>query len=83
LESHTHGSKAGRIDRIGTDFDELWIYNMFPDEGLDKLLGLVENLSRKIDDINQTGFLDSSILGETVNPAILIHCAVSMKKMAR
>lgn len=60
--------RAGRIDRIGTKFDTLWIYNMFPDEGLEKLLGLVESLSRKIDDINQTGFLDSSILGETVNP---------------
>ncbi len=60
--------RAGRIDRIGTDFETLWIYNMFPDEGLEKLLGLVESLSRKIDDINQTGFLDSSILGETVNP---------------
>jgi hypothetical protein len=41
---------------------------MFPDEGLEKLLGLVESLSRKIEGINQTGFLDSSILGETVNP---------------
>ncbi|MBW2148823.1 MAG: helicase [Deltaproteobacteria bacterium] len=60
--------RAGRIDRIGTDFDTLWICNMFPDEGLEKLLGLVESLSRKIDGINQTGFLDSSILGETVNP---------------
>jgi hypothetical protein len=60
--------RAGRIDRIGTDFDTLWIYNMFPDKGLEKLLGLVESLSRKIDDINKTGFLDSSILGETVNP---------------
>ena len=60
--------RAGRIDRIGTEFDTLWIYNMFPDEGLEKLLGLVESLARKIDDINQTGFLDSSILGEAVNP---------------
>ena len=60
--------RAGRIDRLGTEFDTLWIYNMFPDEGLEKLLGLVESLSRKIDGINQTGFLDSSILGETVNP---------------
>ncbi|MFX0204366.1 MAG: helicase-related protein [Candidatus Hodarchaeota archaeon] len=60
--------RAGRIDRIGTEFDTLWIYNMFPDEGLEKLLGLVESLSRKIDGINLTGFLDSSILGETVNP---------------
>jgi len=34
--------RAGRIDRIGTDFDTLWIRNMFPDEGLERLLRLVE-----------------------------------------
>jgi hypothetical protein len=60
--------RAGRIDRIGTDFETLWIYNMFPDEGLERLLGLVESLSRKIADIDQAGFLDASVLGETVHP---------------
>ena len=24
--------RAGRIDRIGTNFDVLWVYNMFPDK---------------------------------------------------
>lgn len=60
--------RAGRIDRIGTDFDVLWIYNLFPDEGLERLLRLVENLSRKIADIDRAGFLDASVLGETVHP---------------
>jgi superfamily II DNA/RNA helicase len=60
--------RAGRIDRIGTDFNELWIYNMFPDEGLERLLRLVESLSEKIAAIDATGFLDASILGETVHP---------------
>jgi superfamily II DNA or RNA helicase len=60
--------RAGRIDRIGADFDTLWIYNMFPDEGLERLLRLVESLSEKIAAIDATGFLDASILGETVHP---------------
>lgn len=60
--------RAGRIDRIGTDFDILWIYNMFPDKGLERLLGLVESLSLKIADIDRAGFLDASVLGETVHP---------------
>jgi superfamily II DNA/RNA helicase len=60
--------RAGRIDRIGTDFSTLWIYNMFPDAGLERLLGLVESLSRKISDIDRAGFLDASVLGETVHP---------------
>jgi superfamily II DNA or RNA helicase len=60
--------RAGRIDRIGTNYDTLWIYNMFPDAGLERLLGLVESLSRKISDIDKAGFLDASVLGETVHP---------------
>jgi len=60
--------RAGRIDRIGTDFDVLWICNMFPDAGLERLLKLVESLSRKIADIDRAGFLDASVLGEVVHP---------------
>ncbi|MFL5624625.1 MAG: helicase-related protein, partial [Ktedonobacteraceae bacterium] len=60
--------RAGRIDRIGTSFDTLWVLNMFPDDGLEKLLGLVESLSRKIADIDRSGLLDASILGEIVHP---------------
>ncbi len=60
--------RAGRIDRIGTTFETLWVMNMFPDEGLEKLLGLVESLSQKIASIDRSGFLDASILGEVVHP---------------
>ncbi len=60
--------RAGRIDRIGTEFETLWIYNMFPDQGLERLLGIVQSLSSKIADIDRAGFLDASVLGETVHP---------------
>ena len=60
--------RAGRIDRIGTDFDVLWIYNMFPDRGLERLLNLVDSLARKIADIDRLGMLDASVLGEEVHP---------------
>ncbi|MGH7827548.1 MAG: helicase-related protein, partial [Candidatus Binatia bacterium] len=60
--------RAGRIDRIGTDFQTLWIYNVFPDQGLERLLGLVQSLNLKIADIDRAGFLDASVLGETVHP---------------
>ena len=60
--------RAGRIDRIGTEFDTLFIRNMFPDKGLERLLRLVESLERKISDIDRAGFLDASVLGETVHP---------------
>ncbi|MEO6889361.1 MAG: helicase-related protein [Ktedonobacteraceae bacterium] len=60
--------RAGRIDRIGTSFDTLWVMNMFPDDGLERLLGLVESLSQKIAAIDRSGLLDVSILGEAVHP---------------
>ncbi len=60
--------RAGRVDRIGSDFDILWLYNMFPDAGLERLLRLVERLSLRISSIDQAGFLDASVLGETVHP---------------
>jgi hypothetical protein len=60
--------RAGRIDRIGTEFETLWIYNMFPDHGLERLLGIVQSLSLKIADIDRAGFLDASVLGEAVHP---------------
>ncbi len=60
--------RAGRIDRLGSAFPELSIYNMFPERALEELLGLVRSLTAKIDVINQTGFLDASVLGEVVTP---------------
>lgn len=60
--------RAGRIDRIGSEFDVLWVNNMFPDEGLERLLRLVESLSQRIEGIDALGLLDSSVLGETVHP---------------
>ena len=60
--------RAGRIDRLGSTYDRLAIYNMFPERALEELLGLVRSLTAKIDIINQTGFLDASILGEVVTP---------------
>jgi hypothetical protein len=41
---------------------------MFPDEGLERLLRLVERLMVRIDQIDRAGFLDASVLGETVHP---------------
>ena len=60
--------RAGRIDRIGSEFDLLWVYNFYPEYELDRLLGLVESLNRKISTIDQAGLLDVSVLGEMVHP---------------
>lgn len=59
--------RAGRIDRLGTEFDTLHIFNCFPQTGLESLLRLVERLQDRIRDIDRTVGLDASILGEIVS----------------
>ncbi|MCK4792953.1 MAG: hypothetical protein KAV87_54995, partial [Desulfobacteraceae bacterium] len=60
--------RAGRIDRLGTPFDILDIYNFFPEQGLEKLLNLVKSLQQKLTQINENIGLDSSVMGEVADP---------------
>jgi len=62
--------RAGRIDRIGSPFDKIFIYNFYPEKELESLLELVKILQRKIEMINDTIGLDASVLGETINPKV-------------
>lgn len=62
--------RAGRIDRIGSLYDEIFIYNFFPEEELEDLLRLVEILQNKIKDIDNSIGLDATVLGEQVNPKV-------------
>ena len=59
--------RAGRIDRIGSPHPLLYIYNCFPEEGLEKLLGLVQRLQERISTIDNEVGLDGSVLGEEVS----------------
>lgn len=60
--------RNGRIDRIGSPHDNIMIYNMFPEDELEKLLRLVARLMDRISQIDETGLLDASVLGEVVHP---------------
>jgi hypothetical protein len=62
--------RAGRIDRIGSPFKEIYVYNFFPEEELEDLLRLVEVLQNKIRDIDSAVGLDVTVLGEEVNPKV-------------
>lgn len=62
--------RAGRIDRIGSPFDEIYIYNFYPEKELESLLELVKILQGKIGMINETVGLDASVLGEAINPKV-------------
>ncbi len=58
--------RAGRIDRVGSPHAELLIYNCFPEAELEKLLGLVGRLQKRIAAIGRNIGNDASILGEVV-----------------
>lgn len=62
--------RAGRIDRIGSPFDKIFIYNYYPEKELESLLELVGILHGKIELINETIGLDASVLGEAINPKV-------------
>jgi superfamily II DNA or RNA helicase len=58
--------RAGRVDRIGSPFAQIALYNVFPEAGLEDLLGLVRRLAVRIAQIDQSVGLDASVLGEVV-----------------
>ncbi len=62
--------RAGRIDRIGSPFKEIYVYNFFPEEELEDLLRLVNILQNKIRNIDNSIGLDTTVLGEEVNPKV-------------
>lgn len=54
--------RFGRIDRIGTQHDVIYGYNFLPEKELDRGLGLMDKLKRRIDEINLMLGGDSAIL---------------------
>ncbi|NWF98579.1 MAG: SWF/SNF helicase family protein [Nitrospirae bacterium] len=62
--------RAGRIDRIGSPFKKIYVYNFFPEQELEDLLRLVNILQNKIRNIDSSIGLDTTVLGETVNPKV-------------
>lgn len=60
--------RNGRINRLGTRFDEIFIYNFRPTEQLESYLRLVSKLQEKINLIRYTIGSDQSVLDEEPIP---------------
>lgn len=60
--------RIGRLDRLGSPHPTIHIYNFFPEQELEDLLGLITRLHQKLEDINRAVGLDASVLGESPNP---------------
>lgn len=57
--------RIGRVDRITTKYDRLFIYNFIPTEDLEDTLGILKKLRNKIEDIAKTFGQESPILEDT------------------
>ncbi|SHD77510.1 C-terminal helicase domain-containing protein [Schnuerera ultunensis] len=56
--------REGRIDRVTTKFDDIYIYNFMPEDKLEDLLNLVDRINNKIKYITETIGSESKILTE-------------------
>lgn len=60
--------RNGRVNRLGSHYNEVLIANARPNDDLEMYLKLVRRLENKIEAINNTVGNDQSILGEKENP---------------
>jgi hypothetical protein len=58
--------RAGRIDRLFSPHDRIFIYNVMPEQELESLLKLVSSLADKVASIDDMVGLDASVLGEQI-----------------
>lgn len=56
--------RVGRIDRVTTKYDEILVYNFFPERDLERHLGIEEKLKRRIEDIQNNIGEDAKILSK-------------------
>jgi len=57
--------RFGRIDRIGSEYNEIFGFNFLPETSLDRNLGLHDVVHRRIQDIHDTIGEDAKILDES------------------
>ena len=62
--------RFGRVDRITTEHDEIYLHNMMPDPAVESATGIRERVSERVQSFHDLIGLDNVILenGERVNP---------------
>jgi superfamily II DNA or RNA helicase len=56
--------RVGRVDRVTTKYDEILVYNFFPERDLERHLGIEEKVKRRVEDIQNNIGEDAKILSE-------------------
>ena len=75
--------RNGRINRLGSQYEKVYVYNMAPEKQLESYLKLVKRLEQKINKIAHTIGTDQSILGEQENPLEYIDQVDDIKDIER
>ena len=75
--------RNGRINRLGSQYEKVYVYNMAPEKQLESYLKLVKRLEQKINKIAHTIGTDQSILGEQENPLEYIDQVDDVKDIER
>ena len=75
--------RNGRINRLGSQYEKVYVYNMAPEKQLETYLKLVKRLEQKINKIAHTIGTDQSILGELENPLEYIDQVDDVKDIDR
>jgi superfamily II DNA or RNA helicase len=60
--------RAGRVDRIGSEYNVVHSYNFVPEDALESLIRLMQRLRERLEAINRAGLLDAPVLGELPTP---------------
>jgi CRISPR/Cas system-associated endonuclease/helicase Cas3 len=71
--------RNGRINRLGSQYEKVYVHNMAPEKQLETYLKLVKRLEQKINKIKHTIGTDQSILSEVENPIEYIDQADDAK----
>ncbi|MEX2029266.1 MAG: SNF2-related protein [Candidatus Paceibacterota bacterium] len=75
--------RNGRINRLGSEYKEVYVYNMSPEKQLETYLKLVKRLEQKINKIKHTIGTDQPVLGEDANPIEYIDQVDDIKEIDR
>ena len=60
--------RIGRVDRLGTEHDNIYVFNFLPEKELEKDLRIIKKVEARIKEINEVFGMDSKLLKEDEKP---------------
>jgi len=60
--------RIGRVDRLGTEHDKIYVFNFLPEKELEEDLKIIEKVEARINEINDVFGMDAKLLKEDEKP---------------